>query len=151
MATRYTDNQMRTHDVVKTLGGRLSRRRKQRGVWKARWTNVREGKREQGKRRKVTEESIRSTTESVRETPINNDTKFHQRRQNRTEGRGGRDKVERNGWLRCPNQGVTSVQRWRVKPTTTRGEKCLKVFSDHLRRSLAMEIFALSIYFLSQP
>ena len=36
------------------------------GVWKARWTNIREGKRERGKRRKTAEESIRSTTEPVR-------------------------------------------------------------------------------------
>ena len=58
---------------------RSGRRRKQWG-WKARWTSIREGKREWGKRRKTAEESIHSTTESVRKTPINNNTQFHRRR-----------------------------------------------------------------------
>jgi len=45
------------------------------GVRKARWTSVREGKRESGKRHRTAEESIRSTTESVREKPINYDAR----------------------------------------------------------------------------
>jgi len=64
MATRYTDNQTKTYDVVETLEDRGEE--ENNGVWKARWTNIREGKRERGKRRKTAQESIRSTTESVR-------------------------------------------------------------------------------------
>ena len=65
MATRYTDNQTRTYGVAETLGEDRDKE-ENNGVWKARWTNIREGKRERGKRRKTAEESIRSTTESVR-------------------------------------------------------------------------------------
>ena len=60
MATRYIDNQTKTCDVVETL------EKENNGVWKARWTIIREGEGERGKIRRTVEESIRTTTESAR-------------------------------------------------------------------------------------
>jgi hypothetical protein len=65
MATRYTDNQTKTYDVVETLEENRGEEEND-GVWKARWTNIRKGKKERGKKGKTAEESIRSTTEPVR-------------------------------------------------------------------------------------
>jgi len=80
--------------VTETLGqGRVG---ENNGVWKARWTSIREGKREWGKRRRTPEESIRSTIKSVRKTPINYDKRNFAGDNNflyrRREERGGRIK-----------------------------------------------------------
>ena len=128
--------------------------KRKRWVWKARWTSIREGKREWGKRSRTAEESIRSTTESVRETPINYDARnfarvdnFLYRKREGGKGRGdkglGRVKVciFRTRARPASNDGVTT--RW--------GERLLKVFSTLLRRSLGVKTFVLSVYFLSQP
>jgi len=85
MATRYTDNQTGTYGVVETFG--QDRDEENDGVWKARWTNIREGERERGKKHETAKESIRSTTESVRWTPINNDARDFTEEE-KEEGRG---------------------------------------------------------------
>ena len=64
MATRYTGNQTKTY-VVETFEEDRGEE-ENNGVWKARWTNIREGTKERGERHRTAEESIHSTTESVR-------------------------------------------------------------------------------------
>jgi len=57
MATRYIDDQKGTYGVVETLEDRLEE--ENNGLWKARWTNIREGKKEGGKRCEATGEVAR--------------------------------------------------------------------------------------------
>lgn len=149
MATRYTDNQRRTYGVVETFGEDQVEG-ENNGVWKARWTNIREGKRE--KRRETAEESIHSTTESVCKTPIDNNTQFHQRRQTpiqKRSNRGGNKEQDRVDG--CAYSEPRSVQRPTTESETGnngRGETS-KGFLNPPQTLLAMNVFVASVYFLS--